>query len=286
LQTWDQVVLQEQSDEALPKQPGLASNPDYFKNYVNKIEEFVHDGSAHTYRERDFFPGATNAEKTAACMAATGSSSVTCNRVRDVTANLNASASTAIYLYETWARPNLVNAPFTTVTDPVTGEVSFTNTPAQSFYPTLDAMTDDLHQAYFDAAADNPGIVGVAPVGDAFQLALDTGIATLNMYAADAQTDGLIDLWFDDGTHASKYGSYLSALILFGTLTDRNPLMLGAGEIAAADLGISPEDALLLQQVAARQLGFASVPEPGTLALAGLGLLMIVKRRRTRRLRG
>lgn len=279
-QSWDQVVLQEQSDETLPKQDGLASNPDYFKNYVNKIEDFIHDGTAHTYRERDFFPGTTNAEKTAACMAATGGSSVTCNRVRDVPANTNASTSTEIFLYETWARPNLVNAPFTTQTDPVTGEVSFTTTPAQSFYPSLDAMTADLHTAYFDAAADNADITGVAPVGDAFQIALDTGIASLNMYASDALTDGLIDLWFDDGTHASKYGSYLSALVLFGTLTDLNPLMLGAGEIAAADLGISRADATLLQQIAARQLGFTSVPEPSSLALVGLALLMIIRRRR------
>jgi hypothetical protein len=61
LQTWDKVVLQEQSDEPLPKQPGLASNPDWFLNYVDKIEDYVHDGAGHQYRERDFFPGATAA---------------------------------------------------------------------------------------------------------------------------------------------------------------------------------------------------------------------------------
>ena len=36
-QSWSKVVLQEQSDESLPKQAGLSSNPDWFKNYVNKI---------------------------------------------------------------------------------------------------------------------------------------------------------------------------------------------------------------------------------------------------------
>jgi hypothetical protein len=111
----DKVVLQEQSDEPLTKQPGLASNPDYFKNYATKIEDFVHTGAAHSYRERDFFPGATDAQKTAACVAATGASATTCNTLRSIPANSNASAATDVYLYETWARPNLINAPFTTV---------------------------------------------------------------------------------------------------------------------------------------------------------------------------
>lgn len=103
------------------------------------------------------------------------------------------------------------------------------------------------------------------------------------MYAADAATDGLIDLWFDDGTHASKYGSYLSALTLFGTLTGLDPASLGAGEVAAQELGISVAQALALQRVAGDQLGFAApVPEPETFAmmLAGLMLLGVAVRRR------
>ena len=95
------------------------------------------------------------------------------------------------------------------------------------------------------------------------------------MWAADAATDGLIDLWFDDGTHASKYGSYLSALTLFGTTTGVNPFSLGAGEIAARDLGISAADAVALQRIAAIQLGFA-VPEPGSLSLAVLAMLAVL----------
>ncbi len=74
------------------------------------------------------------------------------------------------------------------------------------------------------------------------------------MWAADAASDGLVDRWLDDGTHASKYGSYLSALTLFGTLTGIVPWSFGANEQAAKDLGIAPAVALKLQQVASDQL--------------------------------
>ena len=283
-QTWDKVVLQEQSDEPLTKQAGLNSNPAYFSNYASKIEDFIHAGAAHSFRERDFFLGATVAERTAACQAATGASAGTCNLLRAVPENTNASAATDVYLYQTWARPNFIDAPFTSTTDPVTGAITYTTTPAPHFYPTLESMTADLHDAYFGLATSNPDFKGVAPVGDAFLGAVTNGIATRNMYAPDAQTDGLIDLWWDDGTHASKYGSYLSALVLFGTITGLDPQSLGSHEIAAHDLGIDPTDARDLQRVAAMQLGFAVIPEPASLALlaAGLGLLGFMVRRRKR----
>ena len=280
-QTWNKVVLQEQSDEALPKQAGLASNPAYFNAYVNLIENYLHQGQALAYRERELI-GGTNA----ACAAITGASTGTCGTLRTIEANPNASAGTQVYLYQTWARPNLVNAPFTTETDPVTGEVRFTDTPATSFYDSLQDMAGDLRDAYAGAAADagqdgSGGIAAVAPVGDAFMLALAMGVASTNHYVAD----GLMDLWWDDGTHASKYGSYLSALTLFGTLTGRDPASLGLGEIAARDLGISGRDAQLLQRVASLQLGFDpgnAVPEPASLALclaAGAAALAVRRRR-------
>lgn len=268
-QAWDKVVLQEQSDEPLTKQAGLASNPAYFGLYANKIEDFIHTGAPTSYRERDLI-GGTNA----LCAAETGASTGTCSLLRNISGNPNASADTDVYLYQTWARPNLVNAPFTTVTDPVTGLVSFTSTPATSFYPSLQAMTNDLHNAYFGVAAANADFAGVAPVGDAFMRAVNAGIATANMYAPNALTDGLIDLWWDDGTHASKWGSYLSALTLFGTITGLDPKSLGAAEIAAHDLGISAADAVALQRIASLELGFAAsaVPEPSTWMLTLLGL--------------
>jgi len=266
-QRWDQVVLQEQSDEALPKQEGLASNPDWFVNYVDKIENFIHVGAADAYRERDFFDGATDTERSAACQSATGASATTCNRVRDIPANPNANPDAQVYLYQTWARPNLINAPFTTVTDPDTGEISFTTTPAVSYYPSLEAMTADLVAGYGAAAqragADGSGgVTAVAPVGESFLRAVQSGDATRDMYAEDALTDHRIDLWFDDGTHASRYGSYLSALTLYGTLTGLNPAMFGPTEAAARELGISPQRAWQLQRVASEQLGC----RPGQLA--------------------
>ena len=279
-QAWDKVVLQEQSDEPLTKQAGLASNPAYFNAYATKIEQFIHQGTAHSYRERDLF-GGTNA----ACAALTGASTGTCGTLRTIDANPNASADTDVYLYQTWARPNLVNAPFTTVTDPITGAVSFTGTPAASFFPSLAAMTADLHDAYFGLAASNPRFAGVAPVGDAFLRAVQAGVATPDMYAPNALSDGLIDLWWDDGTHASKWGSYLSALTLFGKITGVDPASLGANEIAALDLGISQADARSLQRIASLELGFAPVSEPGSIALAltGLGLLGWRTRRKENR---
>ncbi len=287
-QAWNKVVLQEQSDEALPKQTGLASNPAYFNAYVNLLENYIHQGQALAYRERDLIGGSN-----AACANITGASAGTCGTLRTIGANPNARADTEVYLYQTWARPNLVNAPFTTVTDPVTGEVSFTTTPATSFYDSLQDMTVDLRDAYAKAAADagadgSGGITGVAPVGEAFMLALAMGVATANHYAPDAGTDGLPDLWWDDGTHASLYGSYLSALTLYGTLTGLDLAAFGAAEIAARDLGISGRDAELLQRVASLQLGFEprnEVPEPPVVALLGLAVAALSVVRRRQRLR-
>jgi hypothetical protein len=287
-QTWSKVVLQEQSDEPLPKQPGMASNPDWFLNYVDKIEDYVHQGTAHSYRERDFFAGATTADQTAACVAATGASATSCNTVRNIPANSFASAATQLYLYQTWARPNLVDGAFVTSTDATTGAVTRTTTPATTYYRNLATMTEDLRAAYQAAgvlagADATGGVAGIAPVGQAFQRALDQGLATPDMWAPGAATDGLIDLWFDDGTHASKYGSYLSALTLFGTMTGLDPLSLGGSEIAAADLGISSADALILQRVASEQLGFtAPVPEPASVLLMSAGVALLVARRRAR----
>ncbi|MCP6231662.1 hypothetical protein NL428_26660, partial [Klebsiella pneumoniae] len=91
----------------------------------------------------------------------------------------------------------------------------------------LAAMTADLHAAFQARAAANPGFAGVVPVGDAFQRAVGQGLARGHGFYGRADATGAIDLWWLDRTHASRYGSYLAALTLFGRLSGRDPLTLG-----------------------------------------------------------
>ncbi len=298
-QTWGQVVLQEQSDEALTRRPGLNSNPARVNNYIDKISEYVQQGTLATYRERDYYAGATTAEKTSNCVAISGASNTSCNAQRGTATGLsdtfrlpvnpNASASTEVFLYQTWARPDLVTGAFVSNTDDTTGVVTRTTTPKTTYFNDLETMTEELRLAYAGAANVAGDITGIAPVGEAFMRAVLDGVATRDFYASDALTDGLIDLWFDDGFHPSKYGSYLSALTLFGTLTGQNPAQFGYNEQAAAELGISRLDSWTLQRVAALQLGFTPplpAPEPGTAWLSLTGLAAILGRRRWLAARG
>jgi hypothetical protein len=162
-----------------------------------------------------------------------------------------------------------------------------TNTQATLYYQALSGMTDDLRTTIYGEAAADGKFAGVIGVGDAFQLAFDQGLVkTSGFYDANGvfvpNTDGVMNLWWDDYLHASKYGSYLDALVQFGTITGLDPRSLGAGEIAAGDLGISAANALVLQQVAAQELGM--VPEPASFAMValGLGLMGMLRVRKAR----
>jgi len=275
---WDIVVLQEQSDAALP--PGRGANADQpaFSAYVDKIEKYIHIGAGETYTERAMYIGIYGS--VANCRAAGGSS---CNSstVRTVPPNLNFNAEAKVYLLQTWARPDMVFPHLNTVPDanyptvPDGRPIVDTTDPAfPDGYPDklyyeqegLGGMTNDLHAAFKSKAQANPDLAGVIPVGDAFQRAVNTGIAkgdgfyTADGVYADAVPQDKINLWWIDYLHASKYGSYLSALVIFGKLTGINPASFGANERAAADLSISPGDAVKLQRVAWDQLAEEGMP--------------------------
>lgn len=326
-QKWDNLVLQEQSDEALAPRTTtqdfagrtlinsgttivnntatLGSNFPSSRAYVDLIEDWVHTGKLSlapglsevtSFTERDMFraqyrpPGGSNAQADAACQAAGGGSFCTNSNSRVLGQNLNANLNAKIYLQETWARPDLINSPGAKTLSTVTALATYdTNTPAPSYFRTLEAMTAEMAAAMVsirDFADDDgsSGLAGIVPTGQAFLRAVQSGVATRDLYALDAGTDGLVDLWFNDGTHPSAHGSYLSALTLFGSITGLDPQSLGRNEQAAFDLGISQNDALALQRVAALELGFAAqVPEPttGGLLAGGLAALAWWARRRT-----
>lgn len=101
-------------------------------------------------------------------------------------------------------------------------------------------------------AASGSMIRGIIPVGEAWNRAMSTGVADSNPY--DGITPGQLNLWGRDHYHASVAGYYLEALVIFGSITGLDPRSLGRGERAAAELGLTPEDAVSLQQIAAGEL--------------------------------
>lgn len=141
----------------------------------------------------------------------------------------------SVLLMATWARADLVYQPGS----PWSGKP-------------LAAMTQDLRRASDGVRALSPTIKGVLPVGEAWTRAIAAGIADANPY--DGITAGQIDLWTYDHYHASAYGYYLEALIVFGRVTGIDPTTLGAKERAADDLGLDPRLVPILQTIARDQL--------------------------------
>jgi hypothetical protein len=279
-QKWDVVVLQEQSDASLPKGRGANANFPQFSAYADKIAQFIRVGARDLYRERAMYTAIYGS--VANCVAAGGTqSSCDNNTSRDIPKNPNASAQTKVYLTQTWARPDMVFPHLSTIADanyptppdgrPIvdTTDPAFPNGFPDTLYYTdtgLAGMTADLRAAFASKAMTNPNFAGVIPVGDAFQRALDDNVAKADgfynergTYAAAVPQDK-INLWWDDYLHASRHGSYLSALVIFGTLTGVDPASFGASEKAAADLDINPGDAVKLQRVASDQLAAAGLP--------------------------
>jgi hypothetical protein len=115
----------------------------------------------------------------------------------------------------------------------------------------IDAMAKDIRVAY-DKAAAAAAVKAVIPVGEAFNRAIQTGVADPNPY--DGIEAGKLDLWTYDNYHASTHGYYLEALVIFGSVTGRDPRSLGQNECSAFELGLSRAEAKALQQVAFDQL--------------------------------
>jgi hypothetical protein len=199
-QPYTTVVLQDLSDEPLPAGRGFNADLTSFNTYADKLADWVHVGD-------DSVPN-----------------------------NVNARAAADVYLYSTWARPDMI-APNGS------NEHGMYYNEAEG----LELMTAHLHDAYFGKFASYPHYKAVNPVGDAFLIAVQAGFAMRDPYVPEA---GKINLWHTDYFHPSKYGSYLSALVHFAMLTGIDPMTLGAGEQSAADLGISPDDAEDLQLAA------------------------------------
>lgn len=157
---------------------------------------------------------------------------------------------------------------------------------ADQTYPTTGAwygqsiyqMAIDVNAGYQQADAASANIDGVIPVGLAWNRAMQNGFADTNPY--DGIDPGKVNLWATDSYHASLYGSYLEGLTVFGHLTGLDPRSLGAGEQAAAALGISSAQAVAMQQIAYDQLA-APVPEPSTylMMVMGVAALGLVRRR-------
>jgi hypothetical protein len=112
----------------------------------------------------------------------------------------------------------------------------------------IDRMAIDVRAACDGAARNSPLIAAVIPVGQAWNRAIDAAIAVRNPLLPVPA--GQIDLWAPDNYHASSYGYYLEALLIFGSVTGDDPRALGDKELAASELGMTPLQAHALQQLA------------------------------------
>jgi hypothetical protein len=122
----------------------------------------------------------------------------------------------------------------------------------------IETMAIDVRAAYDRAAEDSSYIRAVIPVGQAWNRAIAEGVAAPNPYQRVGPDQ--INLWAADGYHASVYGYYLEALVIFGSVTGHDPRSLGGKEQAAAQLGISPATALALQRIAFETLASERKP--------------------------
>ncbi len=282
---WDVVVLQGQSDEPLPRAKSKNGNPVSFSTYAGLIQQYVHSGAGGTTTESIIFGSNANCRAAVtATVAGPGLSNGNCNTVRDIKTNTFANPSAKVYLMQTWARPDMVEAHKCTAADQTTlngapkvdptcdaGSNGSSTTGINTLYYTsktttsanLADMTADMSTIFNSLAATTTTagalrFAGVLPVGNAFQHAVNSGVVkSSGFYKADGTFDdsgSQMNLWWIDSTHASVFGSYLSALVSFGSITKLDPTRFAGGDKAALDLGISVANAMILQRMAKETL--------------------------------
>ena len=149
-----------------------------------------------------------------------------------------------IFLTSTWSRADLIYQP---------GK-HWSGTP-------IAKMANDVRAGYDKAAAAAPGVKSVNGVGEAWTHAMKLGIADPNPY--DGIAYGKISLWSWDNYHASNYGYYLEALVVFGNITGIDPRALGEFECSGYELGMSGYQIKMLQQAAFEQLKTDRNMKPG-----------------------
>jgi len=140
-----------------------------------------------------------------------------------------------VFLTATWSRADLVYQ----------SDSPWNGTP-------IEQMAIDVRAGYDAAAAGADAVKSVNGVGQAWTRAMESGIAYPNPY--DGIDTDLMDLWTWDHYHASDYGYYLEALVVFGNLTGRDPRSLGDNECSGFELGMSRQQVRGLQQAAYEQL--------------------------------
>ena len=140
-----------------------------------------------------------------------------------------------IFLTATWSRADLTYQ----------GGAPWSGKPVQQ-------MGKDIAAGYRVAAQKVPAVAAVVPVGLAWNRAIDSGLADPNPY--DGIAPGKIDLWASDNYHASTYGYYLEALLVFGRVTGRDPLSVGDKESSIRELSLDPAIIRKLEQIAHDEL--------------------------------
>jgi hypothetical protein len=155
-----------------------------------------------------------------------------------------------IHLMSTWSRPDQ------------------TYQPKGAWYGSqIEKMAQDIRLSYDMALKQSTLIQDVIPVGEAFNQAIRDGVADANPY--DGIDAGKINLWTFDHYHASTYGYYLEALVVFGAITHKDPRSLGANECSGYELGLSQEEVMKFQKIAFDQVThtFNVAPNPLTVDL-------------------